>query len=264
VRSFVTEEAEIQNYSEKINVSYFVAKKRAWIAGALGAVSSMASDACILLALWYGGQMIFAGVITTGDLISYMLFALQSVFAFQALLSIFPRFMEAIGASVRVFELLDRVPKVNYDGGVIPPQGIEGRVSFQDVRFRYPSRPEAAVLDGVAFDVVPGKSLAIVGPSGGGKSTAIALISRFYDVDTGAVLIGRGGGGCGGFVGRCCCPPSCGAHSPPPLQMASTSAATTRSGCAGKLGSCRRSRSSSPRRSKEVIPPLVGCTSDSL
>jgi ABC-type multidrug transport system fused ATPase/permease subunit len=52
VRSFVTEEAEIQNYSDKINVSYFVAKKRAWISGGLGAVSSMASDACILLALW--------------------------------------------------------------------------------------------------------------------------------------------------------------------------------------------------------------------
>jgi ABC-type multidrug transport system fused ATPase/permease subunit len=53
VRSFVTEEAEIQNYSDKINVSYFVAKKRAWISGGLGAVSSMASDACILLALWF-------------------------------------------------------------------------------------------------------------------------------------------------------------------------------------------------------------------
>jgi len=189
VRSFVTEEAEIQNYSDKINVSYFVAKKRAWISGGLGAISSLASDACILLALWYGGQMIFKGVITTGDLISYMLFALQSVFAFQALLSIFPQFMEAIGASIRVFELLDRVPKVNYDGGSIPPNGIEGRITFQNVQFHYPSRPEIEVLDGVSLDVVPGKSLAIVGPSGSGKSTVISLVSRFYDVDKGAVLI---------------------------------------------------------------------------
>lgn len=189
VRSFVTEEAEIQNYSDKINVSYFVAKKRAWISGGLGAVSSLASDACILLALWYGGQMIFAGIITTGDLISYMLFALQSVFAFQALLSIFPQFMEAIGASIRVFELLDRIPKVNYDGGSIPPHGIEGRITFQNVSFHYPSRPEIEVLDGVSLDVVPGKSMAIVGPSGSGKSTVISLISRFYDVDKGSVLI---------------------------------------------------------------------------
>mmetsp|Transcript_74944 Transcript_74944/g.201064 ORF Transcript_74944/g.201064 Transcript_74944/m.201064 type:complete len:366 (+) Transcript_74944:201-1298(+) len=97
--------------------------------------------------------------------------------------------MEAIGASVRVFELLDRVPRVNYDGGIIPPHGIEGRVTFDNVHFHYPSRPDAEVLDGVSCDVVPGKTMAIVGPSGSGKSTSISLISRFYDVDKGRVLI---------------------------------------------------------------------------
>jgi ATP-binding cassette subfamily B protein len=189
VRSFVTEETEIQNYSDRINVSYFIAKKRAWISGGLGAISSMASDACILLALWYGGQMIFQGTMTTGDLISYMLFALQSVFAFQALLSIFPQFMEAIGASVRVFELLDRTPLVNYDGGMIPSRGIEGRITFKGVGFHYPSRPEIEVLENICVDLVPGKTLALVGPSGAGKSTFISLISRFYDVQKGQILI---------------------------------------------------------------------------
>eukprot|EP00296_Roombia_truncata_P007549 JP445990.1.p1 GENE.JP445990.1~~JP445990.1.p1 ORF type:complete len:729 (+),score=252.10 JP445990.1:139-2187(+) len=189
VRSFVTEETEIQAYSDRINVSYFIAKKRAWISGGLGAISSMASDACILLALWYGGQMIFQGTMTTGDLISYMLFALQSVFAFQALLSIFPQFMEAIGASVRVFELLDRVPLVNYEGGLVPQKGIEGRVTFKNVFFTYPSRPESQVLNNVNFDLVPGKTMALVGPSGAGKSTFIGLVSRFYDVSKGVVLI---------------------------------------------------------------------------
>mmetsp|Transcript_4328 Transcript_4328/g.10411 ORF Transcript_4328/g.10411 Transcript_4328/m.10411 type:complete len:725 (-) Transcript_4328:208-2382(-) len=189
VRSFVTEEAEIQNYSDKINVSYFVAKKRAWISGGLGAVSSMASDACILLALWYGGQMIFAGVITTGDLISYMLFALQTVFAFQSLLSIFPQFMEAIGASGRIFELLDRVPAVNYDGGYIAPNGIEGHIEFKDVHFHYPSRPKIKIMNGLSVNLPPGKTLALVGASGCGKSTFIYLIERFYDCQGGSILI---------------------------------------------------------------------------
>merc|ERR1712216_783570 len=189
VRSFVTEESEIQHYSDRINVSYFIAKKRAWISGGLGAISSLASDACILLALRYGGQMIFQGTMTTGDLLSYLLFALQSVFAFQALLSIFPKFMEAIGASVRVFELLDRTPLVNYENGQIPPRGIEGRITFKNVGFHYPSRPEIEVLQGVNFDLVPGKTMALVGPSGAGKSTFISLISRFYDVQKGKILI---------------------------------------------------------------------------
>merc|ERR1711966_391411 len=74
-------------------------------------------------------------------------------------------------------------------GGIIPPHGIEGRVTFDNVYFHYPSRPDAEVLDGVSCDVVPGKTMAIVGPSGSGKSTSIALVSRFYDVEKGRILI---------------------------------------------------------------------------
>jgi ABC-type bacteriocin/lantibiotic exporter with double-glycine peptidase domain len=85
--------------------------------------------------------MIFANEMSVGGLVSYMLFALQSVFAFSSLISIFPQFMEAIGASTRVFELLDRVPAVNYDGGKIPTQGIEGNIVLKNVMFHYPSPP---------------------------------------------------------------------------------------------------------------------------
>mmetsp|Transcript_25887 Transcript_25887/g.63889 ORF Transcript_25887/g.63889 Transcript_25887/m.63889 type:complete len:717 (+) Transcript_25887:93-2243(+) len=189
VRSYVMEEKEISHYADKINISYLIIKRRAWIAGGLSSITNLAGDSCILVAMWYGGQLIFQNQMSVGGLVSYMLFALQSVFAFSSLISIFPQFMEAIGASVRVFELLDRVPRVNYDGGIIPPHGIEGRVTFDNVHFHYPSRPDAEVLDGVSCDVVPGKTMAIVGPSGSGKSTSIALISRFYDVDKGRILI---------------------------------------------------------------------------
>lgn len=133
--------------------------------------------------------MIFANEMSVGGLVSYMLFALQSVFAFSSLISIFPQFMEAIGASTRVFELLDRVPAVNYDGGKIPTQGIEGNIVLKNVMFHYPSRPKVKVLNGVSFDLPTGNTLALVGSSGCGKSTLICLLERFYDVQGGSITI---------------------------------------------------------------------------
>jgi ATP-binding cassette subfamily B protein len=189
VRSFVSEEKEIGNYADKINVSYLITKKRAWISGGLSSFTNLAGDSCILVAMWYGGHMIFANEMSVGGLVSYMLFALQSVFAFSSLISIFPQFMEAIGASTRVFELLDRVPAVNYDGGKIPTNGIEGRITLTNVVFHYPSRPKVKVLNGVSFELPVGKTLALVGSSGNGKSTLICLLERFYDVQGGRILI---------------------------------------------------------------------------
>jgi len=189
VRSYVMEEKEIGNYADKINVSYLIIKRRAWIAGGLSSITNLAGDSCILVAMWYGGQLIFQNQMSVGGLVSYMLFALQSVFAFSSLISIFPQFMEAIGASGRIFELLDRVPAVNYDGGYIAPNGIEGHIQFQDVHFHYPSRPKVKIMNGLSVDLPPGKTLALVGESGCGKSTFIYLIERFYDVQGGSIFI---------------------------------------------------------------------------
>jgi ATP-binding cassette subfamily B protein len=189
VRSYVMEEKEISHYADKINISYLIIKRRAWIAGGLSSITNLAGDSCILVAMWYGGQLIFQNQMSVGGLVSYMLFALQSVFAFSSLISIFPQFMEAIGASGRIFELLDRVPAVNYDGGFIAPNGIEGHIKFQDVHFHYPSRPKIKIMNGLSIDLPPGKTLALVGASGCGKSTFIYLLERFYDCQGGSILI---------------------------------------------------------------------------
>ena len=96
-------------------------------------------------------------------------------------------FSKAIGASDRVFALLDRQPKVT--GGTETIDAVSGAVALQGVRFAYPTRPDAVVLDGMTMTIQPGEVVALVGPSGGGKSTIAALLSRFYDPQDGQVLL---------------------------------------------------------------------------
>jgi ATP-binding cassette subfamily B protein len=96
--------------------------------------------------------------------------------------------MRAAGAAERVFEFIDRIPAIPLHGGETPSH-VEGRVEFDDVRFAYPTRPDAGVLDGVSLMVTPGEVVAVVGPSGAGKSTLSHLLTRFYDPSSGTVRL---------------------------------------------------------------------------
>jgi ABC-type multidrug transport system fused ATPase/permease subunit len=105
--------------------------------------------------------------------------------------------MQALGASVRIFEILDSDGKIQLNKGFMPKneeedlETFDGSVKFQDVHFSYPTRLETQVLKNVSFEIERGKTVALVGPSGGGKSTIFALIERFYDPDSGFILIGQ-------------------------------------------------------------------------
>ena len=96
--------------------------------------------------------------------------------------------VEAVGASQKVFELIDRKPKIQ-NSGIVTPSEVLGEVRFENVSFAYPTRPDISVLDEVSFSVTPGEVIALVGPSGGGKSTCISLLEHFYEPTSGEVLI---------------------------------------------------------------------------
>uniref|UniRef100_A0A915I6N5 ABC transporter domain-containing protein n=1 Tax=Romanomermis culicivorax TaxID=13658 RepID=A0A915I6N5_ROMCU len=96
--------------------------------------------------------------------------------------------MEAAGAASKVFELIDRKPTIKNDGA-LEPSSVQGRVEFRDVTFSYPSRPETTVLKGVTFSLDPGEVVALVGPSGGGKSSCISLLEHFYEPSSGQILL---------------------------------------------------------------------------
>jgi ATP-binding cassette subfamily B protein len=138
--------------------------------------------------LWYGGGLVIDGTMSVGDLTAFMLYTLFLAFSLGGLSSLFADFNRALGASERVFELMDRVPGVvNTNGKRLATVG--GHVRFEDVAFAYPTRPDAPVLARVELEMEPGKVLALVGASGGGKSTIAALLARLYDPSAGRVTL---------------------------------------------------------------------------
>lgn len=187
VRSFSNDAKMNKAYAVDIDESYRIAKYLAAITGIfMGLVSLLMQGAAVLL-LWYGAYLVHTREMEKGVLTSMMLYTLNLAMSFVFLSNLYGEFMQAVGASVRLFELMDRIP--NMKDGKERLKSITGEVAFKNVHFSYPSRPETLVLNGVSFNVLPGQVVALVGPSGGGKSTIVNLIERFYELQEGIILL---------------------------------------------------------------------------
>jgi len=141
--------------------------------------------------IYYGGWLVLSGVMTVGDLTAFLLNAITIAGAMGGLAGVFGTLMQAAGANERVYSLLDRqaaIPQtLHLDDET--PVALEGGVELRDIDFAYPSRPAVPVLRNLTLRLRPGEVVALVGASGGGKSTVCALIERFYDPQAGAVLL---------------------------------------------------------------------------
>ncbi|WP_328702860.1 ABC transporter transmembrane domain-containing protein [Arenibaculum pallidiluteum] len=190
VQAYVQEARERERFAGRAEAAFAVAvrriRARAWLTvavivlvfGAIGVI------------LWIGGHDVLAGRISAGDLSAFVFYSVVVAGSFGAISEVMGDLQRASGATERLFELLDTNPEITAPAAAQPlPEPPLGAVAFEDVRFHYPSRPGDAALEGFSLDVRPGETVALVGPSGAGKTTVFQLLLRFYDPQAGRVLL---------------------------------------------------------------------------
>ena len=187
VKSFVREEFEVRRYSEAIDRAFQAALKLLRVRAGFGPLMAFFGFAALSLILWYGGREVLDGRLTGGELIAFLIYGLTVAGSLAALVGLYASFQETLGATKRVFQLIDMQPGVLDAPDAADLPHVEGRIAFDGVGFSYDDRQQ--VLEDIDLDIAPGEILALVGPSGAGKSTIFNLIPRFYDPTAGAIRV---------------------------------------------------------------------------
>jgi ATP-binding cassette subfamily B (MDR/TAP) protein 10 len=189
VRAFVQEVKETNVYNSRIDSVLRLSYKEALARGIFWAMTGLSGNLIILSVFYYGGIMMNESQITVGELSSFLMYAAFVGISIGGLSSFYTELMRGIGASSRLWELVDRKPSIPLTEGKIPSQNLIGTIEFRNIQFSYPARSEVSVLNGLNLVVPSGSITAIVGSSGSGKSTLPALLMRFYDPNHGGIFI---------------------------------------------------------------------------
>ena len=189
VQSFHREAEETRRYASQLSDVVIAAIARAKIRALFFGVVGFVAFGGVVAVLWEGGQLVLEGALTPGALVSFLLYAITVAAAVGSLASLFGSYQEALGAASRVFELLDVRATVAEPEHPKPlKRPVRGEVAFEDVSFQYgPAMPE--VVSRIDFHIGSGEVVALVGPSGAGKTTIASLLPRFWDVTAGRISI---------------------------------------------------------------------------
>lgn len=189
VQSFTAEPFEAARYGVAIDATLRSALRRARVRATFVPTVFSGFFLGVALVLWFGGRLALAGELPPGDLITFLLLTVTVAGSIGAFTGLFAQVQEAIGASTRVFELLDTASDLPTEASPIAMAQPRGDVRFEGVSFRYGDRGDAWVLHDIDLLARSGEVTALVGPSGAGKSTLVTLLSRFHDPTEGRITL---------------------------------------------------------------------------
>jgi ATP-binding cassette subfamily B protein len=188
VQAFTHEAQSRAKFDDVTEKSFVAARKRVSTRAIMTAIVIFLIFSGVVGVLWIGARDVRGDIMTVGELVQFVIYAIMVAGAVGALTEIWGELQRAAGATERLVELLNARDGVNDPASPKPsPAARRGEITFDDVTFNYPSRPDTSALDHVSLQIAPGETVALVGPSGAGKTTIIQLLLRFYDPASGTV-----------------------------------------------------------------------------
>ncbi|KAL8981345.1 MAG: hypothetical protein Q9177_005601 [Variospora cf. flavescens] len=189
-QAFAGEILEVSRYNKQVKKIFNLGKREALISATFFSTiqTGLLGNLTILAVLYVGGGMVQSGAISIGELSSFLMYTVYAGSSIFGLSSFYSELMKGVGAASRLFELQDRKPTISPTVGT-PVTSARGPIRFQNLSFSYPTRPAVDIFNGLDFEIPQGSNVAVVGPSGGGKSTIASLILRFYTPTRGTITI---------------------------------------------------------------------------
>ncbi|MBE0554227.1 MAG: ATP-binding cassette domain-containing protein [Rhodobacteraceae bacterium] len=190
VQAFTHEAETRRSFAEVTEQSFMSARARIHTRAIMTMIVIFLVFAGVVGVLWMGARDVRSGVMSAGELVQFVIYAVMVAGSVGALSEIWGELQRAAGATERLVEILTAEDPVAEPAAPLAlPRPVRGEIALQDVVFRYPARPETSALDGVSLQVAPGETVALVGPSGAGKSTVLHLLMRFYDPQAGRITL---------------------------------------------------------------------------
>ncbi len=187
VKAFVREDYEVSRYSNAIEKLFLTARRKMVLTQVFWSGVGIMFMGTLVTIFWYGGKEVLAERLTAGDLVAFIIYALNISRSISQISRLYTAVNTAAGASERIFELLEEKPEIEDESHAKEVDSLRGEISFNEINFEYDTGRK--VLKDINFVAKQGQTIALVGPSGAGKTTLLNLIPRFYDPTSGSIKV---------------------------------------------------------------------------